>query len=491
MGFRVGIDDNADALLKLLRSNPAQVFDRPYKGYLLFLAGAADQEVCEWLAQNAIVLDSLTGEDIAFAVFARTFRMRIHASHPKPPRPPMYVGAVSSEEITGGSWQVTRLVKSGRCGWVVDGDEIAAVTYAVDDLARSFNVLQHLPCIVVLDAIPSKKLNIVRLSLPVRECLVEVLRKAMARFSAMPGYLMLEGSVDELLKAHQAINSALAVRPTLERELQQEKDWLAHAVAVGPVDHSVRNSIIFRLMYARESLRKASLRRFREALTGSPHGLKARKCNPLPGLDQATLIEVLDCAESNQLTIWRITNTINALRVAQASSEPERSERFARIFRSRASQIIPSIESIHGCSNLDIDGIINTLEYERENIINNIMLRVPRQETLVSNLTISEHALYEHELEKINNRIHNLENRIEKLLIDPELEVRDLKERYALIEKRYLRENRASFWESISQSLMEMRLGAFAANAKTTATSIAAGVFRPDFLIKIWEAFPH
>jgi hypothetical protein len=60
-------------------------------------------------------------------------------------RAPRYVGDLPSQDMTDGSWQVERLVKSDRCGRVVAGDEIAAVTYAVDKVARGFSVLGELP----------------------------------------------------------------------------------------------------------------------------------------------------------------------------------------------------------------------------------------------------------------------------------------------------------------------------------------------------------
>ena len=79
MGYRFSVEivNGTHRLLRRLKANPAGVFPRPYKGYLLFLAGSADQPVLDWLARNMIALDSLTGEDIAFGVSARSYRFKL------------------------------------------------------------------------------------------------------------------------------------------------------------------------------------------------------------------------------------------------------------------------------------------------------------------------------------------------------------------------------------------------------------------------------
>jgi hypothetical protein len=491
MGFRVGIDGNADFLLRQLKSSPAQVFDRPYKGYLLFLAGVADQETCEWLAENALALDSLTGEDLAFAIFARKFHIKLHTSRSNLARPPRYVGEISSDEIALGSIDVQRLVKSGRCGWVMDGDEVAAVTYAVDEIAKGFGILGELPCVVVLDAIPYERINFVRLSEQVRKCFVELLRRSLANFSAMPGYSQLEISVQQILDLHREIDKAKAVRPALEGELRSARESLKHLEFVGPESDTIRGDIELRVKEAQVALYHPSLRRFREALTGSRQGLRARKQNPIPGLDHQAITEVIEHAELHHQKLFLLRRTIYSLATARMAAEPERSQRLTRILGKYLAQLLPdrSIPPVEDVQNHDIDQILHDLQHERDSLVSIIMSRIPSKEVLISNLQRAKHDHYLHELEQRRKRIREIEKRMEALSKNSDTAVREATQSYIEAVRNHFAGKPASLWEAISHTLREMKLDAFSANVKTTAANIAAGVFRPDILIKIWDTF--
>ena len=81
MGYRINTDisvsENSKHLLRTLRSNPAEIFDRPFLGYLLFLVGGNDRNILDCLHENLIYLDSVTGSDVAFAMFANNFEVQI------------------------------------------------------------------------------------------------------------------------------------------------------------------------------------------------------------------------------------------------------------------------------------------------------------------------------------------------------------------------------------------------------------------------------
>ena len=78
MGFYVSIDKYKMDVLRMLQKKPEEVFGKPYGGYILFLAGGADQEILLWISENIAILDSLTGDDIAFGIFAQNFRCRLN-----------------------------------------------------------------------------------------------------------------------------------------------------------------------------------------------------------------------------------------------------------------------------------------------------------------------------------------------------------------------------------------------------------------------------
>src|SRR5437016_4942095 len=74
--FKIEYVRSADPVLAILRSNPYQLFGRPYSGYLIFLFGIADQKVASWMREELVALDSLTGPDIAGLVFAKSVGIR-------------------------------------------------------------------------------------------------------------------------------------------------------------------------------------------------------------------------------------------------------------------------------------------------------------------------------------------------------------------------------------------------------------------------------
>ena len=70
MGFHVRLREEDERLLAILKKSPADVFGRPYGAYLFFLVGGADEAALGWVRKHLVPLDSLTGEFVAFALFA-------------------------------------------------------------------------------------------------------------------------------------------------------------------------------------------------------------------------------------------------------------------------------------------------------------------------------------------------------------------------------------------------------------------------------------
>src|SRR5687767_6288318 len=70
MGIRIHLwaEHKATDLLRHLKRSPHEVFGQPYAGYLIFMATEFDREVVDWLRDNVVALDSLTGDDVAFAI---------------------------------------------------------------------------------------------------------------------------------------------------------------------------------------------------------------------------------------------------------------------------------------------------------------------------------------------------------------------------------------------------------------------------------------
>jgi hypothetical protein len=77
MGYHVRIDESSQALLRTLTAEPNKVFGKLYSAYLLFLVTQHDRQQLDWIVTNAAGLDALTGRYLAFAVFAKSFPIKI------------------------------------------------------------------------------------------------------------------------------------------------------------------------------------------------------------------------------------------------------------------------------------------------------------------------------------------------------------------------------------------------------------------------------
>ena len=154
MGFGIQVSSDVRQMLSDLSLKPHQVFQKPYAAYMLFLFEEVDEHAWSWFGRHAKSLDSLTGPDVAFAVFSHRTRFRIEVPHGGEQRRPEQKTLLLGDEALHETYSVDRLIKSGRCGWVADGDEIAAVNEAVHAIARETGLTQHLPCVMVVDGLP-------------------------------------------------------------------------------------------------------------------------------------------------------------------------------------------------------------------------------------------------------------------------------------------------------------------------------------------------
>jgi len=180
MGFHVTVRDGDRRLLEALRSDPSEVFGRPYLGYLLFLVGGNDLAALEWLRSHLVSLDSLTGHHVAYGIFAN--RVPLHLEIPS------YYEGLQSHRFLGeislsDAHRIDSYIKSGRVGQIASGDHLVAMTYATDRVARAFGVLDHLPCVMILDAFPSDEVDLIELSPDQVPELLPLLRSAMHRLT--------------------------------------------------------------------------------------------------------------------------------------------------------------------------------------------------------------------------------------------------------------------------------------------------------------------
>jgi hypothetical protein len=249
MGYMVAVDDDAATLLGHLKSAPDEIFGRPYAGYMLFLVGAADVEALDWLRGNAVSLDSLTGDHVAFAIFARRFDIKIRTNGSKSKRN-RHLGEVPLDKVHSRD-AVSRLVKSGRLGWVEDGDWLTAMTYGVDDIARSLGVLDSLPCLVLIDAIPEGQISVVPLDQANFSRLFAVMRKVIHNLIEEPGFRAYISAIEEIACVDGAMSPLEA--QLNELELRQSRV---------PEPESLEKNIISAYEQATIAIAKGATRQF-------------------------------------------------------------------------------------------------------------------------------------------------------------------------------------------------------------------------------------
>jgi hypothetical protein len=204
MGFYVSIDKDKMDVLRMLQKRPDEVFGKPYGGYILFLAGGADQEILLWISKNISILDSLTGDDIAFGIFAQNFRCRLNMdrySMQKNSTDGRIIDVPLEELLSARS--ITSIFKTGKYGWIVDGDEINAITYGTDEAARMFGVMAELPCMIIMDGVPKDSFEVFRLDTYSITFLITALRRSIQLLRSAENYPYYRQTMNEILKLQE------------------------------------------------------------------------------------------------------------------------------------------------------------------------------------------------------------------------------------------------------------------------------------------------
>jgi hypothetical protein len=182
--LRVNYYRSADPVVRLFKEGCAGIFERPYAGYLLFLFGNADEDIATWFARNLVALDSLTGSNLAGLVFAE--RVKIHVqvgtTRDQLALPDLREKEVILEKINR-IVEVERLVS--RTGEVLyrPEEELTALTYGADAVATDLGIQADLPCIAILDALPTEDIGVLRLRDYEPKEIIHLLRELAAKFS--------------------------------------------------------------------------------------------------------------------------------------------------------------------------------------------------------------------------------------------------------------------------------------------------------------------
>lgn len=455
MGFWIDVDADDARLLSLLRSNPSEVFDRPYSGYLLFLAGAADQEIVNWISQNLAALDSLTGDDIAFAIFARRFPMTLKTSEKRISTPPTSSIHTAPLEEVRDAYSVTRLCKSGVFGQIVDGDVLTAITYAVDDIARGFGVLGDLPCMIVLDGIPNEKFDVLPLNARTTEKLIPLLRKAIARFRRARSFEAYGQSVRQIVTLLDSLS-------TLNK--RRNADILRLEVFGNETSARVRTEVT-NVSNARNDL-----------LNGELEGLRRRLHNTRL-LDAGQAEAISDLVNQKHATLIQYSRTTAALRRlvdkakwplnAERSKQYETCHEYARLLLGMAPSAL-SCESPDQCLQ-----VLSLLEESQQRIVDEILKGIPNEDTLKSRA-----------IENRSTELKILEAQLASYSVIDETRKQELIAATQALNSL----DHPTISKVFAKLAREERLMTIRGAIKENAAVFAGSIFKPEMLLKIWGA---
>jgi len=192
------------------RRNKSAPVERPYAGYLLFLFGSADEDIATWFARNLVALDSLTGSSLAGLVFAERAKIRVEVGTKRDSSGPLTplraeAGGIPIEKVK--QYEIDRLVsRSGEVAYRPER-ELTAITYGADAVARELGLQADLPCIAVLDALPTEDIEIVRLRDYPREEIIHFLRELAAKFTRQESFVPFFALMERIHSCSEEIDS--------------------------------------------------------------------------------------------------------------------------------------------------------------------------------------------------------------------------------------------------------------------------------------------
>lgn len=232
MGFRIEFDHDADTekFLDKLRTSPAEIFSAPYLGYMLFLWTGHEDRLIKAFSRQLVKLDALTGDIVAFVLFSARFGSRISTGwSSKERREPTAIHSINLSDLK--RFGITRLVKGGACGWVNDGDQIVATTFAVDNIARTLKISSELPCLLLFDPFFEGTFKVVPLTKTLIDEIIPLTRTVLDRLQQDPRNEELYRSIKRLKSLEDAtpgLELRLDIKPPAIKEQINEHTAAAH-----------------------------------------------------------------------------------------------------------------------------------------------------------------------------------------------------------------------------------------------------------------------
>ncbi|MBC8641288.1 hypothetical protein IAG25_31185 [Caballeronia sp. EK] len=222
MGYKVKISYSGDAqrLCDLLSESPAEVFDKPFFGYLLFLLTGNEKQLISELSRQFGEFESLSRDTFAYVLVANEASIPIDNVQWEPAAYEDYASksalAVQCEKDRLSYIKARGIASYGSAFTKSDRGELLAMSDAVNEIARWFGATPKLPCILVFDAIPHKDPTIVPLDQFAVDNLIKLFRNVVGKVSG-PHYREQIKIIQRIGQLNQAIDETYVPQePTIE-----------------------------------------------------------------------------------------------------------------------------------------------------------------------------------------------------------------------------------------------------------------------------------
>jgi hypothetical protein len=489
MGFHIKINESSERMLSTLKTSPEEIFQSRYHCYLLFLVGASDDEAMNWLVKNVVSLDSLTGAEIAFGIFMKNLRIPLETNSEPVKGKPVIAASIPIEGFKAANTSTERIIKNHLQQHVYNGDEVVAITYATDIVAREFRVLDRLPCMLLLDPIPFGNVQVVQLTNVVCNHLINIIRRSVYKylyekhdkpnaFSYTSAILDAQNSLDEW--EHKG--------ELLVKRIEKMNDDLARLKGMKSSETGV-DHIRGRLELARLHLAKGAARKTRIALLGGSFRNYHTSNGGLP-LDNNVRSTILQFLEKECTIIKQCNDTIFALTGYLDEGEITYlgKERLESIY----AKYIVSILHLQEGEGRDIDKAkvkrwIEQLENEKVALITRFDHLLPDIDKIEKNIQ-----------DEYQRKNYQLIDKLQSDLLKVQVELTDHTENYVAKKKQlealldesirlYQKNDPVTFSSTFVKEVRSLKMDGYLSQTKFAGGKFAESIFKPDTILKILD----
>jgi hypothetical protein len=488
MGFHIRINKTSDKLLTTLKTSPEEIFKDRYHCYLLFLVGASDDEAMDWLIKNVVSLDSLTGAEIAFGIFMKNLKIPLFTDSDLNNRPPKIVASIPAKELTEGN-SYEDIIKRYIHEHVYDHDEVIAITYATDIVAKEFKVIDRLPCMLLLDPIPFGTIHVVQLTNVICKHLIKIIRQSIHKyFVETQGKPIAFSYTNAILDAQYNLEQFEHKKEIHIKQIEKINNELARLKGEKSSETGV-DQIKKTLDSVKHHIDNGAARKTRIALFGGSFKNRHTSTSGLE-IDDSTKEMILSFLENECAIIRENNDTMDALTgyLEMNDSTSLWRDRVGLIY---SKHVAPLLGLPNG-SEIDIDKIkirswIEQLKIRKEVLVSRIYKLLPDIETIENKIKEEYQRKNKQQIDVVQLELYNAQLEFEnykKNYIATKKKLEDLLDESIRL---YQKNNPITFSSIFVKEVKSLKMDAFLSQTKIAGGKLTENIFKPDTILKILD----